>query len=101
MACLKDLVLFSTIMERSTKDTSKMDKRKGLAMKTTLIVLTIWVTLFVAKEKERASSSGVTEKSMMESGKTTKKKVVEFGKDLITFPMSESGIMTLFKDSEF
>ena len=78
-----------------------MEKRKGLAMNIILIVLTTWVTSFVAKEKERASLSGATEKSMMESGKTIKKKAVEFGKDPTTFHMWENGIMTSFKDSEF
>lgn len=71
-----------------------MDKRKGLAMNSTLIVLIIWATSYVVKEKEKASLNGATEKSMMESGRTTKKKAVEFGKDLTTFHMLESGIMT-------
>lgn len=64
-----------------------MGKNKGSDMNTTQTAPTIWVILFMEKGKEKANFNGVTDRSMMVSGKTIKKRAVESGKGRINYLM--------------
>lgn len=50
---------------------------------------------------ERVDLSGVTEKFTTVNGRTTRKKVAEYGKVKETFHMLENGTLIQYKDSEF